>query len=82
MAHVKNFHSNGNFKFDEVADSIGDSNIQERADTPKVDDVTTSDVDIGGNKDSISSTVNGDSVRTRPIREHKLPDRFKDFVLT
>ena len=82
VAHVKNFHSNGNFKFDEVADSIEDANIQERADTPKVDDATTSDGDIGGNNDPVSSTGNEDSVRTRPIRERKLPDRFKDFVLT
>ena len=79
---MKSFQSNGNFKFDDVADSIGDANTQECADTQKIDDASTSDVDIGGNKDPVSSIVNGDSVRTRPIREHKLPDRFKDFVIT
>ena len=33
VAHVKNLQSNGNFKCDYVADSMGDANTQERADS-------------------------------------------------
>lgn len=46
---------------------FGDVNVQESADNPKVDDASTSDVDIGENKVLVSSTLNGDSGRTRPI---------------
>ena len=63
ISHLKNFQSNGNFKFDDVADSIGDGDGRwemERANTQKVDDASTSDVDIGGNKDPVSSIVIGD----------------------
>ena len=73
VKHVKNFQTDDTYQAEEPEDYEGaESNVPSDAKSDSVPD--------GGNlMIPVDTTTGGD--HTRPIRPHKIPSRFKDFVL-
>lgn len=77
VKQVKNLEIDGSVPLDD-ADDVTDLDLPQSKLPDDGDDLKITDMD----DDQKIETDRGDSVRTRPVRQHKLPDRFKDFVLT
>uniref|UniRef100_A0A8W8M4J6 Uncharacterized protein n=2 Tax=Magallana gigas TaxID=29159 RepID=A0A8W8M4J6_MAGGI len=77
VKQVKNLEIDGSVPLDD-ADDVTDLDLPQSELPDDGDDLKITDMD----DDQKIETDRGDSVRTRPVRQHKLPDRFKDFVLT
>lgn len=77
VKQVKNLEIDGSVPLDD-ADDVTDLDLPQSKLPDDGDDLKITDMD----DDQKIETDRGDSVHTRPVRQHKLPDRFKDFVLT
>eukprot|EP00105_Crassostrea_gigas_P021384 XP_011440495.1 PREDICTED: uncharacterized protein LOC105337466 [Crassostrea gigas] len=77
VKQVKNLEIDGSVPLDD-ADDVTDLDLPECKVPDDGDDLKITDMD----DDQKIDTDRGDYVHTRPVRQHKLPDRFKDFVLT
>eukprot|EP00105_Crassostrea_gigas_P012666 XP_011428727.1 PREDICTED: uncharacterized protein LOC105329234 [Crassostrea gigas] len=77
VKQVKNLEIDDSVPLDD-ADDVTDLDLPQSKLPDDGDDLKITDID----DDQKIERDRGDSVRTRPVRQHKLPDRFKDFVLT